>query len=70
MKTHQKNTRSGASQASTVNHPRHEEEHPEGTPVRYRSTGTSFGSEDVEDPAQPHTAGGTTSAHPRRIDNQ
>ncbi|WP_266367434.1 hypothetical protein [Tellurirhabdus rosea] len=70
MKNNQKTTRSGASQASTLNHPGFEEDHPEGNPVRYRTTGTSVGSEDMDDPAQPHTAGGTSSAHPRRVDNQ
>jgi len=68
MKNPYNMTRSGASQASTQRPA--ENEHGSEQSPRHRSTGTSFGSEGMDDPAQPHTAGGTSSDRPRRVDNQ
>ncbi|WP_234735373.1 hypothetical protein [Tellurirhabdus bombi] len=67
MKNPSKITRSGASQASSLEQATQQENNS----GRLRSTGTSMGDTNSEDTAgQPHTAGGTTSPQPRQIDRQ
>ncbi|CCH57048.1 hypothetical protein BN8_06447 [Fibrisoma limi BUZ 3] len=72
MRNSQQNSRSGASQASTVSPNTEGDDYSQNTKSRRPgSTGTAPGGAKPESQeTTEHTAGGTSSDRPRRIDNQ